>query len=205
MSLDSLDPDSIEKIKAKIGNKINLQDLNFNFPSFFSEKDIDSWMKEKHAFLMRLRKVLMQTIGPIIIVSAAFIVLITWFVSDWQGAFTGALTGTFVSILAFIMIYTIAHDKLLYYMIARHRERKGMWFGAFQCKCKKPRIKALDSREVANCNSSDDSGKFSKCPSCNPKTRLMDCDECKQSGSNHERCRVCATDFYLKEMWLKKI
>ena len=194
-----------DAIKAALKDRINLQGMSLNFPSFFSEKDVDKWMENQHAFLMRMRSVLLQTIGPIAIAGAVFIILVAWFIADWQGMESAVLVAALVAIIIFVIVFSMMRDKIIYYAIARSRERRGMWFGSFSCKCDKKWVKALDKNEVLDCASADENGRFTTCASCIPKTRKMACDACKNEGKNRRTCKSCGDDLVLAEMWKKKI
>ena len=163
------------------------------------------WMESQHVFLIQMRSVLLQTIVPIAIAGTVFTSLVTWFVTEWQGIDSGTLVAMLVAIIIFMIVFSMMRDKIMYYAIARARERRGMWFGSFSCGCEKKWVKALDKNEVLDCSNSDENGHFTTCASCDPKTRTMKCDACKNDEKNRKNCKSCGKELVLVEMWKKKI
>lgn len=156
-------------------------------------------MERNHEYVMKIRNSLLKLFLPTIFVGAVFVMIIALMIAG--GSLINMISIIVIGIsLIFVTCILLTHNSFMYFVTARIRERKGIWFGVFTCNCKRDWVKALEKDELEKCK--EKVGKHVMICSCNEQDPTPDeCDVCEWNG----RCRTCGEKITLAKLMKKRI
>lgn len=177
--------------------------LSEKYPSFFTEQQADRWMIKMHETTEKLGIMLLRAFIPMVGSGTAIAMLVFYMMLENDSIYSATLALILIEMVVFIITNCATRNMLVFYILERYREVRGLWFAGMKCGCREW-IKVLTPSEIKNCTNAGGKNVVKKCPACKVKGDA-ECKKCMNDGLDRETCRRCKKDVMVIKMWTKKV